>query len=906
MTVPGGRRLWPVAVAFAVAVAGVGLWQCRDRDQTTVSDGGTTSRSSLADQLRARPKRVRWSTPLCTPTGTVTLPDGAPAAGAVVALQAEPLSRQVATVPIDEPDTVTGPDGKFQLPAVAAGTWRLVAASVRYRAASRDVVLSDAADCKQLDIKLGPAGQPVTGHVFDVSGGPIKGALVIGRATVGPPTTTALATTNEDGRYELAVAPGDYTMAVRHPQYVGIERGLAVRGATTFDAVLTPGGEVRGVVLTRDKREPVAGARVTIRGGRASGAMGGLVREVVSDDDGRFVVPGLGSGRAWVAAVGPNHASREPLELALGIAESRAEIEVLVDPARRIRGIVARDGKPVSDALVFAILDSGSPEADQRMAVLADAEAGMLSIAVDNDGVFELWGLAPAKYQLTANAPQTVGSEAVMVDVTARDADGVELTLGRGAVIRGRVEPPQVAHVSLTEVSSLEASERWVAQSEVITDATGQFELRGAETGEVTVYARTDDGLIGESLVEVPERGVDGVVVKLASQGVVVAGRVVDTNGRPVAGASISDWGVVSSSDGTFRAASVMPGTYELSVAVDEDSLSIISPKVTDSTIEVPATGISDLAITVEPSDRTMRGVVVTADGKPAADAWVVAVAAGSLTGEDIEEPAEGGGPDLSSTTFDWTGRKHIALTDAQGRFAIGGLRATSYDVAAEGERGNARGVAANVTADKPVRVQLTTLASLTVMVTANGQPSTHFQLEVSGPEPDYRTVLSADGVLTMRGKPPGEYEVRASVDDASGVGKVTLPQGASASVTVALEPFATLVGRCVDAASGKPAAGVFVYAEGAFPDPATVSITDSEGRFEIRRVPAGTGELQLWSDGPDGRVTIPYSARPGQRVDVGTHRVKPPELPPDAPPPAGSDDGEPLAAPGSGAGETP
>ncbi|MEO8701377.1 MAG: hypothetical protein ABI867_15125 [Kofleriaceae bacterium] len=878
------RRAWILTAMVTAALLVLALYTLRDRDDSIAPAARS---ASPLDKLRERPLRTRWAPPLCKPAGIARMPDGAPARDAAIILHAARLARGVAGD--DTLEATTGADGAFVLPATPAGTWILVAALPGHRAGTRRVVIAAATDCANLDIALGPPAHPVTGTITDVSGGPVRGAIVVARPANmpgGPPL--ALAVARADGRYEFAADAGDYAITVRHPQYVGVDGRLSVKGPTTFDAVLTPGSELRGIVLTRDRREPVPGARVTIRGGRASGAMGGLAREVTTGEDGRFAVTGLGSGRAWIAAVGPNHASRDPVEIALGIAESRDEVEVLVDPARRIRGVVTHEGRAANDAVVSAYLGGDAASgADMRMEMLALAgDRGELTAETDADGVFELWGLTPGTYEVIASGPHTLPSPRVHADVTKVDVDGLELALATGIAIRGRVEPPQVATVTLGGWS-LETSAFVPTASEMVTAADGVFEIHVAEPGEVTVYGYTT-GANGEVVVDVPVTGASGVVVALAKRGVTVTGRVSDTHGRPVPGVFVAGWTAITSSDGTFTA-TTEPGQYALSVTDAEELLAVLAPKLPGDTITVPAGGLTDLAITVEARDRTMRGVVVGADGKPAADAWVVAA---PLVVEAPDAPP----PDLSRSAFDWSGRNRIALTDADGRFAIANLKAGTYEVSAEGDKGNARGVTRGVTPDRPVRVQLVALGGLTVTATASdGKPLARYELELSGPEPDQRTVTAGDGRITLTGLPPGDYAIKVVTDTGAAKAAITLAQGASAQAVLVVGGWATVTGQVVDKATGKPLEGIPAFVADALLDSNGDSpawITNTEGRFTIARVPPGHGEVLIFTGSGEGEH-VAFAATAGARVDVGIIRV-------DAPPPSPPDDGPDVSIPGA------
>ncbi len=873
------------AIATIAVLVGVIYWWQRGGQTPDASATPTGASSPTADQLRKTPLRTRWAPPICQPSGVVHLADGSPAVNATVVLQEAPLSQQLAIEPVDAPDTQTDASGRFTLPPTAAGAWLVIAALPHERAGVRAVRIGSATDCTNLDVTLGAAGIAVTGVITDVSGGPVKGALVVVRPAAAPTgQPLALAASHEDGRYELAVSAGDYAITVRHPEYVGVDGQLSVKRATSFDAVLTPGASIRGVVMTRDPRTPVAGAKVTIHGGRASGAMGGLVREVVSDEHGHFVFTGLGSGRMQISAVGPESASRDAVEIALGIAESRDDIEVVVDPARRIRGVVTRATKPVAGALVFGFLsgDSSASGADERIGVFQEGGfTGEITAETDAAGVFELWGLAPGGYELSATAPQSVSSESVHADTSRADVDNVTLELGAGVVVRGRVEPPQIAQVSVGGgVGAFETSGRWISASDVTTTADGRFEISGVEPGETTVSATAEGGLSGETKLTVGATGATDVVVALSPQGVTITGRVTDTNGKPVAGVNVGGWNAVTGTDGTFRAHSVDPGQVLVTVTDNEEQLEVKTP---DNTITVPAEGISDLAVVVEARDRTLRGVVIGANGKPAADAWVVAVTSYEAVDGEPDVP-----PDLSSGAFDWTGRNKVALTDADGRFAITGLAAGIYDVAAEGDKGASRGVTHKVKLDRAVRVQLTALAGLTITAVRGGAPLARYHLEVMGPEPDELAVTAINGQTTLRNLPPGEYSLLATTNEGAGKATVTLAQGMSATATITVGTWATVAGQIVDSATGKPLSGVTALVDNALLSPDTGDtppwISDVNGRFRIDRVPAGPGEVVVYTGLGDG-VHVPFTAADDGRVDVGIVRVEPaPPAPPDLP----------------------
>ena len=194
----------------AVALLGAGAWWwLRDGDggSDRASSGDSAAQQGAA-RLSARGARglPRWLGQAGLESrrvaGRVTYA-GAGVAGATVRLE---LPRELR--PVVPPVVVTtGPDGTFDFGAQMA-TEFLVMASAPGRAPDgakvdmRDPTRSPRPD--RLELMLADCAQTVVGMVHD-HGGPIAGASV---RVATHDESIAIATTGEDGRYQLCVGPG--------------------------------------------------------------------------------------------------------------------------------------------------------------------------------------------------------------------------------------------------------------------------------------------------------------------------------------------------------------------------------------------------------------------------------------------------------------------------------------------------------------------------------------------------------------------------------------------------------------------------------------------------------------------------------------------------------------------------
>lgn len=239
-------------------------------------------------------------------------------------------------------------------------------------------------------------------------------------------------TTNSEGRFDVTVPPGEYTVVAVVPSSVRLygapgRASVPARGCVQMDMSMVPNGRVEGRVMRVDGM-PAARAQVDVISAEVPGDVG--VRNALgsgtADDGGNFTIDAIVPGRYLVAAnarfgprldapyaeaflAGPDGQSRRIIELGDGERQTGLTITVRPLAETTLSGVVRSvEGHPVAEASVRAA------SLDHPFIVLA-------STSTSSSGSFELRLLAGITYRLRADlytpgAPQLRGEAVVTVD----------------------------------------------------------------------------------------------------------------------------------------------------------------------------------------------------------------------------------------------------------------------------------------------------------------------------------------------------------------------------------------------------------------------------------------------------------------------------------------------------------
>jgi uncharacterized GH25 family protein len=798
-------------------------------------------------------------------SGVVKGPDG-PVAGARVQ-----AAFGTANEGFNQKSATTGADGRYEFAALDKGVTLVLAEKEGFYLPDApeqwwDAVQSaDLAKEFKVDVpETGEAmkdfelkrGSVVSGTVQGPDGGPLAGARV------GAPGAEDARPTGADGAFRLAgVKPGPSV------QLSCSKDGLVQ--ATSAPIVVAAGEASSGIVL-RMLREPHVTGRVSAAGG------GGLrdakvllaaqqngedsspwnerwlwsnATRVPVKPDGTYdgAVPFAPQGKLLVRAVAIDHeqADAPPIDLVEGQDAYHADL-VLADGTDLVGKVVTKGGAPVAGADV-----SVAEHRDSNGATVYYGGGGQPAVwAVSgDDGSFRVPHLAPGKYDVHAEAR---GFVAVQTVADLGTGAPVTVEMSPEMTIEGRVVLADKSPVEGVEVRATAGGDArtqafgWFAQQEnaATTDSSGAFRILGVADGRYTVRAQSPWG----SELNVKAKSVEGVaagtkdVVITMDAGGRIAGHVVDSKRRPVAGAWVQanaaqsegaavaydgEWhGSQTKSDGAFAIVGLGAGPYSLDVSANNGSGSSFRPRHVDGV----AVGTEDAEVVLD-DGLSITGVVVGPGDKPVGQIALQAA------------PAEPGAADMNGTN---------AWTDMQGKFTLSGLAPGAYRITVAPWGGSNQGwvLESNDAVQAGASgVRLTVVKGVSIsgtVVDESGKPIAGASVNAgSAKGGQWRFSQSKeDGSFEVSGLEGSTFTMSANAP-----GRVPWQQSgvqAGATVQIVLAKGLAAKGRLLDA-SGKPMAGTQIalaHSDGKHNQSAA---TDADGNFSVDGLVEGTYAAQVF-----------------------------------------------------------
>ena len=539
---------------------------------------------------------------------------------------------------------------------------------------------------------------------------------------------------------------------------------------------------LRGRVIDPQRRTIANAQVVLVSAPAAAGTLSMDKRTATTDGDGEFTFDHQVAGRYMLEAeAGDSVSPTVPFLL----ANEADYVTLIVFPAATITVTVvsALDGKPISGALVRVAIgnhDFGGNDAYRETHTGPDGNA-------------RLHGLAgTANHPVYAEADGYLGA---MVNVMAgrnpeRDKWTAKVVLHPGpARIHGRVLDPNHLPVAnakvgwgiykdLGELNGLiDPMPSPSVEGARFTDENGEFTLP-AQPGIGCVVAIHSGYRIGTkcNIHAQARRDVNGIEIVLDG-GSSFSGRVVDTNGAPVANASVllttSGWNhmpmfshgyrfqTISALDGSFAFSGVDPMPLVVYAYTDAASSRLVP-------VDLSTSNPSNVRVMLE-YDGQITGSVVEEDGRtPVPSVEVQFFAAPAFKLDKANQPVI---PD----TFSMTRSIGAVLTDENGHFSITSLPPSEYTVHAT--RSGAAPVPPSYSTVWKYHVKLGDSLSFIMpgqgsvsgrVVYDDGTPVRAFGVSFAAYQKRYTSdsfapahqVLSADGSFRIAGLPARHYGV--------------------------------------------------------------------------------------------------------------------------------------------------
>jgi hypothetical protein len=877
-----GHRGWLVAVIVAIVGATWWIWrggQVEVADASAEEQHASQSARMQGSNARHHLERDVRKESRGTISGKVSSSEGAPLGGAKIcaSTDAAELDTQTQRTPVC---TTADPKGHYALEGLFAVAYRVSASAPSHqpaiwadpeapRSRRHEIRLTAGATVEGVDLVLETGGVPVRGVVKDLSGGSVAGAWVqSGGADWGSAGAWSTAATDDEGQFELWVAPGKLTVRAAAEGYTGASKAGVAPGQT-FEIFLTPASTLVGKVEMAGTGDPVEGARVVA----AQSAFGGDRTMAFSSPDGSFRIEGIEPGRYEIRASTPELFGMSREAIHLGLVETSEPVLIEVHPAFSVEGFVMVAG--TNEPCPAGWIRLESKDGDDRAFA-----------SLEPEGKAVVRALQPGTYETHVNCEGHAAREAydpiVITDASLRD---LIWEVDPGAVVRGVVvhadgTPAEDLRVNARPVLGEDSRPRRVSFGGDKTQADGRFELAGLLPGKYQLDIWSGRGLQLASKPEI-EVGKDDekndLRLELQATGM-LEGFVRDERGEPVGGATVAAqddrrlWSNTTTlDDGSFRFENLTIGSVR--VQAQRNWRAMRAPGQSDDDVAgervtVTAGETTRVDLVVEGRNAVIRGKVVDPDGGPVPDAFV-----------DLERESDSAAKTegAAKRQLAWGWSRQPVLTDMDGNFELDELAEGSYTLKAY-RQGGGEGVLEGVATGSDVTVTLETPGTLEGTVSMDGGPvPERFTINLTDREAGVHladTFFRTDGTWRLTNVPEGRYTLVAQAANGDGETQVELAAGESkADVTIALTGRVTVHGKVVDLETREPVAGMRVQISRrggsfgmSFAPGDGKGMTDETGRFELDRV----------SIGPSSAVVIPNGFGVGGYPFTWTHVIVP------------------------------
>lgn len=416
----------------------------------------------------------------------------------------------------------------------------------------------------------------LSGRVVDASSSEsIVGATVLITALDAQSGTASISPvlTGERGEFSFGkLPPGRYSLSAHKPRYLSLEYGQRPgSGLPGVSITVMSGQQVQDVVIRLPLASVIAGTVVDTRGDPAQGASVQVFRRAwrngergaqsmatdLVDDRGQYRIPNLPPGDYIILAQmaapapprpAPTYYPGTPVPtlaspVTLGVSEERTGVNIQMSAVlmSTVEGTIRRaDGQPVLNTKVASI----ETESDLR-------GLSFRTTYSTANGKFRFENIPPGRYELIASEEPKNSTSGLYATATVV-ADGnpvkdIELVLHEGQTVSGKLvvedKNPLTTSPRLT-LGPLDREPSISAAFSARPDAEGRFLIKGILPGRyVLTVSDIPPGFIlgtvqfdGRDICDLPvdvrERPLQGMEVRVTPVGASLSGTLFDSSGR--------------------------------------------------------------------------------------------------------------------------------------------------------------------------------------------------------------------------------------------------------------------------------------------------------------------------------------------------------------------------------------
>ncbi|MDZ4858930.1 MAG: carboxypeptidase regulatory-like domain-containing protein [Candidatus Hydrogenedentes bacterium] len=432
--------------------------------------------------------------------------------------------------------TKTDADGQFTLNFVQKGTWTIEAKAEGYAVGE---VLDVPHDGTGVQIVLKHGGM-ISGTVVAAESSKPQPNIAV-RLRGGGRLNAHEVTSGTDGAFAIAdLADGAYQLTIEKQAHIlaGQAPSIQIEDANSIDniqLVVAMGGSVSGIATDAETGTPIVGMAFRPRspqGGYASA-------EATTDEDGMYRIEGLPAGqytvrRLWMS--GYRHGeSREDKQVTVGLGQEVTGIDFAVPAGLFLRGrVVDKSGEPLAQVNVESV-DAENLEGE--------------TMVTDEKGRFIHRGFSPGA-KLTITASKQGFSAPPLQDVVIGDSDknDVEIVMDTGGSIAGIVVDKEGKPLVDAYVTAMPQNPEAGQQAQqASSQEEGVFKVQGLAAGTYKLQVRPPRTWreptlpAGNDIQLTQGENVTGVrLVCDFDTGMKLAGRVIDSTGKPIRDVSVN------------------------------------------------------------------------------------------------------------------------------------------------------------------------------------------------------------------------------------------------------------------------------------------------------------------------------------------------------------------------------